>query len=81
MTALRLLYSSADELGEEHRYSPAATAVRQLAIGRGETMVAASASGGRWGEAALVVDGRGHCDRNRGGAEEDEFYHGTNLHL
>jgi len=46
MTAVRLLYSSADEQGKEHHSSAApATAPRQLADGRGETMVDASASG------------------------------------
>ena len=32
--------------------------------------------GGHGGEAALVMDRGRHCDRNRGGTEQDEFYHG-----
>ena len=37
--------------------------------------------GGHGGEAALVLDRGRHCDRNRGGTEQDEFYHGENIHL
>ncbi|MGH6822517.1 MAG: hypothetical protein ACREC4_03340 [Methylocella sp.] len=37
--------------------------------------------GGLGDEAALTEGGDRYCDRNRGGPEEDEFWHGKNLHL
>jgi hypothetical protein len=79
MTAVHLLHSSADEQDKDYYSSPAtATARRQLAVGRGEIWLTRPYPGGLGSEAALLMDR--DRDRNRGGTEQDEFYHGENIH-
>jgi len=51
--------------------------MRQLAVGRAKLWLTLPHPGGRCGEAALVIDRGRRCDRNRGGTDEDKFYHGT----
>jgi hypothetical protein len=80
MTAVRLLYASADQQGTNTTLHPRRPRRRRRRVNwplpEAKSWLTLPHPGGHGGEAALVMDRSRHCDRNRGGREQDEFYHG-----
>jgi hypothetical protein len=74
MIAARLLYSTDDQSKE----LPPRRRRRRVnwPLAEAKLWLTLPHPGGHGGEAALVIDGGRHSDRNRGGTDQDESYHG-----
>ncbi|MFZ0495155.1 MAG: hypothetical protein WBG11_13450 [Methylocella sp.] len=82
MTAVRQLYSSADEQGKNTALHPRQRLRRvNWPLAAAKLWLTPPHPGGHGGEAARVRHRDRHCDRDRGGTEQDEFCHGENLLL